>query len=95
MTSTLIWDKIRGENHQKTREDVGILLQLHKCKAEEKTTRRQEKTLVFYYTYINVKHLNSLLWSGSESDTPVQWYTRSPFHLLPEKPAGVENLYQA
>jgi hypothetical protein len=28
MTSTLVWDKIRGENHQKKREDV-ILLLLH------------------------------------------------------------------
>jgi hypothetical protein len=44
--------------------------------------------LLFYWNYINVKHLNSLLWSGSEPDTPVQWYTRSPFHLLSEKPAG-------
>jgi hypothetical protein len=44
--------------------------------------------LLFYYNYINVKHLNLLSWSGSEPDTPVQWYSRSPFHLLSEKPAG-------
>ncbi len=37
MTSTLVWDKIRGENHQKTREEVAILLQLHKCKASKFT----------------------------------------------------------
>jgi hypothetical protein len=28
------------------------------------------------------------LWSVSELDTPVQWYTKSQFHLLFEKPAG-------
>ncbi len=37
MTSTLIWDKIRGKNHQKTRENVAILLQLHKFKASKFT----------------------------------------------------------
>ncbi len=35
MTSTLVWDKIRGENQQKTREGVAILLELHNCSALE------------------------------------------------------------
>jgi len=33
MTSTLVWEKITGKNHQKTREEVAILLRLRKCKA--------------------------------------------------------------
>jgi hypothetical protein len=31
----MISDKIRGENHQKTRENVAILLQLHNCSVLE------------------------------------------------------------
>ncbi len=37
MTSTLVWDKITGKNHQKTREEVAIVLRLHKCKASKFT----------------------------------------------------------